>query len=135
MVAAIKHVELDMDEDLTADFKAEKISAETVVLNEEGKKVRRAHAHVAGVQPQAARWRRVWFEWGGRRTEGAACIGREGHLPALPTLSSSWARLYKSAVRPPPSQPSLPLLPLLRQSRLLPHTRPPSSQMPLPAKQ
>uniref|UniRef100_A0A7S3R8N1 ATP synthase subunit beta n=2 Tax=Eukaryota TaxID=2759 RepID=A0A7S3R8N1_DUNTE len=39
MVSAIPHVEIDKDEDLTADFKAEKISAETVVLNEEGKKM------------------------------------------------------------------------------------------------
>lgn len=39
MVAGLKVEAVDPDDDLTADFKAEKISAETVVLNEEGKKM------------------------------------------------------------------------------------------------
>jgi hypothetical protein len=39
MVADIKEEAIDLDDDLTADFKAEKISGETVVLNEEGKKM------------------------------------------------------------------------------------------------
>ncbi|GFH13073.1 ATP synthase subunit beta [Haematococcus lacustris] len=39
MVSDIKEEAVDLDDDLTADFKAETISAETVVLNEEGKKM------------------------------------------------------------------------------------------------
>jgi len=39
MVADIKEEAVDMDDDLTADFKAETISAETVVLNEKGQKM------------------------------------------------------------------------------------------------
>ena len=39
MVAAIKQEPVDQDDDLTADFKAEKISGETVVLNEQGQQM------------------------------------------------------------------------------------------------
>lgn len=39
MASEIKEEAVDADDDLTADFKAETISAETVVLNEEGKKM------------------------------------------------------------------------------------------------
>jgi len=39
LVASIKEEAIDLDDDLAADFKAETISAETVVLNEEGKKM------------------------------------------------------------------------------------------------
>ncbi len=39
MVSELKDEKIDLDDDLTADFKAEKISAETVVLNEKGQKM------------------------------------------------------------------------------------------------
>jgi hypothetical protein len=39
LVSEIKEEVVDADDDLAADFKAEKISGETVVLNEEGKKI------------------------------------------------------------------------------------------------
>ena len=39
MVSEIKEEVIDLDDNLEDDFKAEKISAETVVLNEDGKKM------------------------------------------------------------------------------------------------